>query len=174
MKQVLSRGEIVATLQKLGRKIDNHYKAAGITEVNVVVVMSGGLFFGADLAVQLEARSPGRWKLSTVGVSSYNENRQQIIPQLHMNQVVGGQGGHFLIVDDLSDTGVTLRLLVDEYKGRFKPESIRTCVLIDKQKATVRPDFVGITASPEDWLVGYGMDDNGLYRAQMRVYALED
>ena len=82
---------------------------------------------------------------------------------------------HVLVVDDIVDTGHTLALLKRELEAR-RPRSVKTCVLLDKtgrRQTEVRIDYVGFTI-PNVFVVGYGLDYDGLYRNLPHVATLEE
>ena len=79
-----------------------------------------------------------------------------------------------LIVDDIMDTGLTLAALRRTFEAR-RPRSVRTCVLLDKggrRQVDVRIDYIGFTI-PNVFVVGYGLDYDGLYRNLPHVAALD-
>jgi hypoxanthine phosphoribosyltransferase len=70
-----------------------------------------------------------------------------------------------LLVDDIFDTGHTLKQVVEKLHD-FKPASVRSAVLLRKlgrQEAEYEPDFVAFTI-PDEFVVGYGLDYRELYR----------
>ena len=82
-----------------------------------------------------------------------------VLPELDL------KGKQVLIVDDIFDTGESLKLAYDEVIKHF-PEVVKTCVFLDKQiekKVDIRPDFVGFEI-PDYFVVGYGLDINEMYR----------
>jgi hypoxanthine phosphoribosyltransferase len=81
---------------------------------------------------------------------------------------------HVLIVDDIVDTGHTLAALKRTLAARG-PRSVRACVLLDKtgrREIEVAVDYVGFTI-PNVFVVGYGLDYDGLYRNLPYVAALD-
>ena len=72
---------------------------------------------------------------------------------------------HVLIMEDIVDTGRTLKYLMDLLADRGA-KSIKVCSLLNKpegRKVDVDPDYVGFTV-PKEFLVGYGLDYKGFYR----------
>ena len=79
-----------------------------------------------------------------------------------------------LVVDDIVDTGYTLAALKRELEARG-PRSVRTCVLLDKtsrRETDLTVDYIGFTI-PNVFVVGYGLDYDGLYRNLPYVAALD-
>ena len=75
------------------------------------------------------------------------------------------EGKHLLLVDDILDSGSTLRLMRMEL-ARRQPRSLRACVLLRKQRPTAMQtpcEYVGFDI-PDVFVVGYGLDYNNYYR----------
>ena len=76
------------------------------------------------------------------------------------------EGKHVLVLDDILDTGRTLRAILDRLMEEGKPESVKACVLLDKKEARVveaPADYVGFEIGDE-FVIGYGLDYRGHYR----------
>jgi hypoxanthine phosphoribosyltransferase len=83
-------------------------------------------------------------------------------------------GRHVLLVEDIADTGLTLRYLLDLLRARG-PASLHTCALLAKpalQASDIALDFVGFEA-PDAFVVGYGLDAGQLYRNLPYVAVLD-
>ena len=75
------------------------------------------------------------------------------------------KGADVLVVEDILDTGQTLAALTQTL-ARQQPKRLRLAVLLDKpsrRTESVQADYVGFS-SPDRWVVGYGLDFEGLYR----------
>jgi hypoxanthine phosphoribosyltransferase len=75
------------------------------------------------------------------------------------------RGMHVLLVEDIVDSGVTLRYLKQMLQERG-PASLRVCVLLDKverRQAQIEADYAGFRI-PNKYVVGYGLDYNDRYR----------
>jgi hypoxanthine phosphoribosyltransferase len=78
-----------------------------------------------------------------------------------------------LLVEDIVDTGLTLRYLLDLLRARG-PAGVHVCALLAKPSYKEVPlDFVGFPA-PEAFVVGYGLDGRQLYRNLPGICALEE
>jgi hypoxanthine phosphoribosyltransferase len=83
-------------------------------------------------------------------------------------------GRDVLLVDDIFDTGHTLKKVVEKLHD-FKPASVRSAVLLRKegrQEADYEPDFVAFQI-PDEFVVGYGLDYEDMYRNLPYLAALE-
>jgi hypoxanthine phosphoribosyltransferase len=131
--------------------------------LTVVPVMTGSLLFAADLVRALPQR---RMRIQLTTVSSYGGKATAT----RGSAIVGAlpkhlEGHHVLIVDDILDSGGTLRLLRSEFESRGAA-SVRACVLLRKkiESALSTPcEYVGFDIGDE-FVVGYGLDYDDLYR----------
>lgn len=130
--------------------------------VVLVPVMTGSIVFVADLMRAM----PLRMRIGITAVSSYPGRATQGEALRAMVPVPQGLGGrHVLLVDDILDTGRTLRHLRAEI-GRQGPAWLKTCVLVRKTKesALATPcEHVGFDI-PDEFVVGYGLDYDNEYR----------
>ncbi len=85
------------------------------------------------------------------------------------------KGRHVLIVDDIFDTGHTMKGLLGQLE-KYKPESLRTMVLLRKhgrKEVAMEPDHVGFEI-PNEFVVGYGLDYRDIYRNLLYLASLEE
>jgi len=160
---LISRERIAARVAELGRAISADLEALGDDgEVVLLPVLTGSIIFVADLMREL----PLKLRLDVVTVSSYPGDATTS----HGAQLVGRlpeslEGRHVLIVDDILDSGGTLRFLREALAQR-RPRSLKFCVLLRKQReaAVSCPcDYVGFDI-PDEFVVGYGLDYDHYYR----------
>lgn len=131
-------------------------------EIVLVSILTGSIIFLADLIRQL----PQKLRIDVINVSSYPGKSMKS----HGAQIVGGlaaslEGRHVLIVDDILDSGGTLKLIRRELEKRG-PRSLRACVLLRKQRESALQtpcEYVGFDI-PDTFVVGYGLDYNNYYR----------
>jgi hypoxanthine phosphoribosyltransferase len=134
-------------------------------QITLVPLLTGSFIFAADLIRHL----PVKLKIRLLSVSSYpgtatSSRGAQIKDDLtHLPRSLAGQ--HVLVVDDILDSGNTLRLVGDTLAA-MKPASLRTCVLLRKQRPQAMSfpvDYVAFDI-PDEFVVGYGLDFNDHYR----------
>lgn len=130
--------------------------------ITIVAVLSGSIIFLADLMRCL----PMKMRMDVVSVSSYpGATTQSTEARLVADRDLQVSGRDVLIVDDILDTGKTLRLVQHEV-ARRGARSVRTAVLLrkpSKAPSDVSADFVGFDIE-DRFVVGYGLDYNGHYR----------
>ena len=161
--------QIQARVRAMGAEIQKDY---GHRRPLVVGVLNGCLPFVADLVRGIDAYL----EMDFMSVSSYGGEAQssgvvRILKDL--NQSI--QNRHVLLVEDIIDTGLTARYLLDNLLTR-RPASVEFCVLLDKREArteTVSLRYVGFEC-PNQYLVGYGLDWNGFYRNLPYIGVLKD
>lgn len=130
--------------------------------MTIVPILSGSVIFLADLIREL----PLRMKIALIQLSTYpgaSTTAQQ--PQVVRELSGDVRGRHVLIVDDILDTGRTLRHVQQLIRERGA-DSVRTAVLLrkpGKAPPDVRVDFVGFEID-DLFVVGYGLDYDDHYR----------
>jgi hypoxanthine phosphoribosyltransferase len=131
-------------------------------DLHVVGVLKGAFLFMADLVRAID----GRVTVDFIAVSSYAGGTTSSGEVRMIKDVDRGlQGRHVLIVEDIVDTGLTLRYLQEILRARG-PLSLRTACLLSKpsrRKVDVRVDYVGFTID-DQFVVGYGLDYDEHYR----------
>jgi len=138
----------------------------------MVGVLNGCFPFMADLVRAMQTQL----EVDFMSVSSYGGGAQssgvvRILKDL--NQTI--QNRHVLLVEDIIDTGLTARYLLDNLLTR-RPASIEFCALLDKREARAEEvplRYVGFEC-PNRYLVGYGLDWKGLYRNLPYIGVLKD
>ena len=168
MKKLLSADEIAEGVARLAEQIARDYAGRPLTIVGVLtgcVVMLADLIRLVDLPLRLgwvQARSY-RGTSTVGGTLTINAD---LLPDIKDRDV--------LLVDDIFDTGRTMVELIN-LLDELQPASIRSAVLLEKEgrrEVSVRPDYVAFHI-PDEFVVGYGLDYNDLYRNLPYVAALE-
>lgn len=156
---LIGRAAIAARVAELGRQISNDYAGS---ELLVVGVLNGAFVFTADLVRALDLDLA----VDFIRVASYGDatcSSGEICLSKDLECQVAGR--HFLLVEDIVDTGRTLAWLRAHLQGR-NPASLKVCALIDKSErrgVAVAVDYIGFPVA-EGFLVGYGLDCGGRYR----------
>ena len=135
----------------------------------VLPVMSGAMFFGADLARAMRPRPEGT-VIETIKAKSYEGTSStgsvRVSPEAGNIDV---RGRHVLVVEDIVDTGGTLRTLVDRFAAAGAA-SVRMVALLDKRAGrdcsveANNPRWSGFEMLENKFVVGYGLDFDGAYR----------
>jgi hypoxanthine phosphoribosyltransferase len=138
----------------------------------LVGVLKGAVLFLADLARQIS----GEVTFDFIAVSSYGKDIRSS-GQVKLNKDLDSsiEGKTVIVIEDILDTGLTLRYLLRILQQR-KPKNLRVAVLLDKferRQTEVRADYVGFPI-PNEFVVGYGLDYAERYRnlADVKVLSL--
>ncbi len=130
--------------------------------ITIVTVLAGSLVFLSDLIRLL----PIKMRVGLLAVSSYSGRTiTSRGAKLELTSFPDLRNQNVLIVDDIVETGRTLRVVQDEVH-RLEPRSVRTAVLLRKMSRApedVPVDYIGFDIEDE-FVVGYGLDYDGLYR----------
>ena len=159
---LISQAQVAQRVAELAKMITEDHSSTNGTEITIIPILTGAMIFCADLIRHL----PMRMRIGLLAVSSYPG--RSIVSQgssVLSDQVGDLRGKHVVLVDDIIDTGGTLRLVRDML-SEAGAARIRTCVLLRKptEGAKQTPvDYLGFEI-PDAFVVGYGLDYNDLYR----------
>jgi hypoxanthine phosphoribosyltransferase len=160
---LIDRRAIAARIEELAQEIGSDLDDLGDDgEIVLVPILTGSIIFVADLIRHL----PQKIRIGVVTASSYagrttRSSGEPIVGQLPRDLT----NKHVLIVDDILDSGTTIRRVREEVL-RCQPSTLRTCVLLRKEipSALATPcEYVGFDI-PDAFVVGYGLDYDGYYR----------
>ena len=160
--------EIEKAVVTLAGQIDADY--AGRNPI-LLVVLNGAFIFAADLVRKVSV--PVR--MDFVKISSYQgtisggEIREHFLWQLPL------AGEHIIVVEDIVDTGHTMHYLLNKIKSA-NPASVEVVCLLKKTEAyqyTDQPRYEGVMI-PDKFVVGYGLDYNGMGRDLKSIYCKID
>jgi hypoxanthine phosphoribosyltransferase len=142
-----------------------------VEPIHLIGILKGSVFFLADLARELG----GEVSFDFLGVSSYGKGMDSTGEvKLTKDLEVAIEGRTVLVVEDILDTGLTLKYLMKLFEER-KPKHLRIAVLLDKVErriANVNADYAGFTI-PNEFVVGYGLDYDERYRNLPDVCVLQ-
>lgn len=152
---LLSSEQLQARIAELGKEISARY--ANLQEPLVLVgVLKGSFLFLADLCRQISVPV----EIEFIGVSSYGEaTKSSGVVQITQDLTRPIKNRDVILVEDIVDTGLTARYLLDNFKTR-EPASVSFCSLLEKpaqNKGTISIDFCGFQI-PDQFVVGYGLD----------------
>jgi hypoxanthine phosphoribosyltransferase len=151
---LISETDIQKRVDELGKEISADYADKG--NVVLIGVLKGSYIFLADLSRRLSIPRT----IEFIAVSSYGKTSVSTgAVRLLMDVRTNIENRHVLIIEDIVDTGHTLKYLIGLIKSR-KPASVKTCALLHKAESAeveVSIDYVGLGIEDE-WVVGYGLD----------------
>ncbi len=161
--------QIQNRIRELGKRISKDYENQ---ELVLVCVLRGAAFFLADLAREISI--PLRFEF--LQTSSYHDST---LPSKKIQFISSGseyvKHRNVLIVEDIIDTGQTLKFLLEHLQA-LNPKSLKICTLLDKphrRKVPVKIDYFGFEI-PDVFVVGYGLDYAQLHRNLPYIAVLEN
>lgn len=156
---LVSRDTIREMAQRLGKQISKDYEGRDLV---LVGVLKGGFVFLSDLMREITIPVD----MDLIAVSSYGAStRSSGVVRIIKDMDLDVAGKDVLIVEDLVDTGLTLKHLKELFNTRG-PKSVKICTAFDKpsrRKVEIEVEYNGIEV-PDKFIVGYGLDYAGKYR----------
>lgn len=155
---LISELQLARRVRQLSRQLERDFAGR---ELVVVAILNGTVMFLADLIRHLDLPL----RLDFIGVSSYGQGATSGDLVFTKELRLEVRDRDVLLVDDILDTGKTLRRVLDKL-AELKPRRLASCVLLDKAERRVekvRADYVGF-AIPDLFVVGYGLDFAERYR----------
>ena len=163
---LISREEISQRVEELGRQISTDYQGS---ELHLVGVLNGAFIFLADLVRQLNIPC----QICFLQASSYKEQKVSS-GEVTLMHNLDLSGKHVLVVEDIFDSGLTLRSILEDLQGQ-KPLSIEICALLSKiipDKLPVKVKYIGFEIE-DRFVVGYGLDFAEKYREVPDITCLD-
>jgi hypoxanthine phosphoribosyltransferase len=151
--------EIARRIGELGERISRDY--AGKT-LKLVGVLKGSVFFLTALARAIEVPV----KIDFLGISSFsNRSGAPGVVRIAKDLDDSIEGEDVLLIEDIVDTGFTLRYLLQNLAGRA-PNSLAVCTFLDRTSRRIVqvPVDYRCFEIPDRFVVGFGLDSQQLYR----------
>ena len=165
LKTLISSDELFKKIQKLADDINLYYEKnySLNEELTIVCVLKGAVMFFADLSKYL--KMPVRMEF--VSLSSYGAGEKSSGKVSALNLSLPPlENKNVLVVEDIMDTGLTLKFLLDFIETKCKARDVKLAVMCDKKcarKYDISPDFYAIDVD-DKFIVGFGLDYNEIYR----------
>lgn len=156
---LISEEEIAQRIEALGKAITNDFEGQDLI---VICVLKGAFMFCSDLIKRINLPL----KLEFISLSSYGDNTQSSgSVRLEMDITANIEGKNVLIVEDIVDSGLTIKTLMEIMSVR-KPTTVKLATLLfkpSKLKHSVKIDYLGFEIE-DKFVIGYGLDYAGRYR----------
>jgi hypoxanthine phosphoribosyltransferase len=155
---LLSEAQVAARIHELGAAITRDYAGKPL---KLVGVLKGSFMFMADLARAIDLPI----KVDFIGTTSYEGTKTTGVVRITSDLSRPIQGEHILLVEDIVDTGLTMKYLLENL-GTRGPASVRVCSLLRKPsraRVTVPVQYNGFDIADE-FVVGFGLDWDGRFR----------
>lgn len=164
----LTAQEIHEAVKKLSQAISKDYEGK---RPLFVAILNGAFMFASDLFKGLNIEA----EISFIKLASYKGTKStgRVLTAIGLDADLYQR--HIIIVEDIVDTGKTLAQFLPKITHQ-QPASLKICALLHKPEATVNPitiDYLGFTI-PNKFVVGYGLDYDGLGRNIPEIYKLAE
>lgn len=164
----LSEEDIVEKVKALAKQINHDYEGKRPLFISV---LNGSFMFSADLFKYLTIES----EICFIKLASYKGTKSsgQVITAIGLDTDIHGRD--IIILEDIIDTGKTLNQFLPQVYNQ-QPSSLKIAVLLHKPEATVYPVKIDYTcfSIPNKFVLGYGLDYNGLGRNLSQLYQLKE
>jgi hypoxanthine phosphoribosyltransferase len=165
VEPMITESEIATRLDAMAKQINQAY--AGCERLIVIGVLKGSFMVLSDLVKRLDMPCQIEFiRLASYGSGTTTSGQVRAV-DLSLPSL---EGQDVLIIEDIIDTGLTLSFLLQYLASLHQTKSLKVAVLLDKPQArhatvqaNTQPDFVGFTIANQ-FVVGYGLDYDGLYR----------
>lgn len=166
--KIISSAKIQKSISKTAKKINKDFQNK---KPIFISVLNGSFLFAADLLKQIKCKC----EISFIKVSSYSgtQSTGNVNTLIGLNENL--EGRTVIILEDIVDSGNTLEKVMEELKYH-QPKSIKVATLFFKSEAytkKIKLDYIGIKV-PNKFLLGYGLDFDGLGRNLQDVYRMEE
>ena len=164
----IKREKIQARIEELGKELTAEF--AGKRPL-LVCVLNGAFPFASELFMNLDTDA----EIAFIRLKSYEGTSSTGTVKEVMGLTENVEGRPVILVEDIIDTGQTIKRLVDTLEAK-KPASIKIATLLFKPESLqcdVKPDYVGV-AIPPKFIIGYGLDLDGLARNLRDIYVLKE
>lgn len=156
---LLDEESIQKRVAELGEQLSRDYDGKNVI---AVCILKGAVRFFAELTRKMDCKL----EMDFMSISSYGASlKTSGIVRISKDMDCSITGRHVLIVEDIMDSGLTLRHLTEVLRMR-QPASLKIACLLDKpsrRECDIKPDYCGFVI-PNEFVVGYGLDYGGYYR----------
>ncbi|MBK7434028.1 MAG: hypoxanthine phosphoribosyltransferase [Chitinophagaceae bacterium] len=167
-KPYLKASEIQVQVNRIAAEMNADYEGK---RPLFVAILNGSFMFAADLFRELTIDA----EICFIKLASYKGTKStgNVITSIGLDESLKGR--HVVIVEDIVDTGKTLSEFLPQLVNQ-QPASLRIAALLHKPDAQVHPlkiDYLGFSV-PDKFLLGYGLDYDGLGRNLREIYQLTE
>jgi hypoxanthine phosphoribosyltransferase len=173
-KMLYTASQIEQQVQRLGRQISVWAKKVweqNQSDLVAIPVLRGGIFFFADLVRHIDHSV----EIAPVRTWAYQNDQNVKRDEFRVNmEGVIAKGRSVLLVDDICDSGRTLKMLRESFIGAGALE-VKSAALIRRvlKEPTFSPEWVGFDYDGPEWFVGYGMEDRNRWRNLADIYIID-
>ncbi len=162
----ISENEILTAIQGIADQINSQYSDK---KPLFISVLNGSFMFTSDLLKKISIQC----EISFIKLSSYSGTSTSGIVKELVGLQESIEGRDIILLEDIIDTGQTMKSIINQLINK-KPNSIKIAALLFKPESlieNIKPDYICFSI-PEKFVVGYGLDLNGIGRNLPDIYQL--
>lgn len=164
---IISKEELAAKNRELGQQITQDFAGESVL---AICILRGAVLFMTDLIREIDLDV----EIDFMSVSSYGSSTKSSgVVRILKDLDTDIEGKNVIIIEDIIDSGLTLKYLKDYLLGK-KPKTLKICTLLDKparRTADIKADYLGFEVD-DRFIVGYGLDYDQSYRNLPYITAL--
>jgi hypoxanthine phosphoribosyltransferase len=165
MEKIITKEQIADRVQELAQQISiDHMQSSNSLPPVMICVLNGALHFFSDLTRMMSIHC----EIDCIRLKSYegqdNSGGVTITKDLELDL----QGKRVYIVDDILDTGATMIEALHMVNSR-RAADVKVVTLLKRKSSPLITDFYAFEIE-DQWVVGYGLDDNGIKRELLDIY----
>lgn len=167
-KQSIPEEKILQRVKEVADEINRDFK---FKNPLFLAVLNGSFMFASDLMKQIEIDC----ELQFVRLKSYQGMHSTATVQTLLGPTQAANGRSVIVIEDIVETGETLKALVNQLHP-FHPNEIKVCSLLvkpDKYNGEIPVDYKGFDIA-DDFVIGYGLDYDGLGRNLKDIYTVTE
>lgn len=167
MEKIITKEQIQDRVQQLADAISvDHMKSANALPPVMICVLNGALHFFSDLTRMMSIHC----EIDCIRLKSYegqdNTGGVKVIKDVELDL----HGKRVYIVDDILDTGATMFEALHMVNSR-RAADVKVVTLLKRKSSPLITDFSAFEIE-DQWVVGYGLDDNGIKRELLDIYEI--
>lgn len=167
-KVSISEDAILKRVHEIAKQINENCKYKNPL---FLAVLNGSFMFASDLMKEINIDC----ELQFVKMKSYTGMHSTAQVQMLVGPTMAVSGRSVIIIEDIVDTGNTIKELVNQLHS-VSPNEVKVCSLLlkpDKYDGEIKIDYTGFEI-PDDFVIGYGLDYDGLGRNLKHIYTVTD
>ena len=167
-KPYLNAAQIKEQISRLGEEINRDYEGK---RPLFIAILNGAFMFASDLFKELKIDA----EICFIKLASYKGTKStgNVITSIGLDESLKGR--HVIVLEDIVDTGKTLHEFLPQLFDQ-QPASLKITSLLHKPEALqhdIKIDYLGFSV-PNKFLLGYGLDYDGLARNLPEIYQLDE
>lgn len=165
--ELWSAEQLQTAVANVAAQINEEYEGERII---LIGILKGATVFLADLMRHITLDV----KIDFIGCTSYADGKHAGKVLLTKKWEYDLDRCHVILVDDIYDTGGTMKEIRDRITAEHYPKSIKYCTLVRRKDETVpKPHFYALEAEKGDWIYGYGLDNAQYSRNLPSIYRVD-